>query len=200
FIPTYARALAEGGPDRAYRLGSRLMTALAVLLGALVVLGFVFAGPLVRALAPGFGQVPGKTEATVQLTRVMLPFLPLLSFAAVAMGILNAHERYGTPAFAPAVFNLVTIVWAAVLWAAGFSPAQVALGWAAGTLLGGTAQLGIQLPGLGKAGWRFRPEWQPSDPDLRSILSLMAPPTGGLRAVQENIFRGTTFASHDADS
>src|SRR5437899_9537699 len=64
FVPTYTRALAEGGPDRAYRLGSRLMTALAVLLGALVVLGFVFAGPLVRALAPGFGQVPGRTDAT----------------------------------------------------------------------------------------------------------------------------------------
>ena len=43
------------------------------------------------------------------LTRVMLPFLPLVSFAAVAMGMLNAHERFGTPAFAPAVFNVVAI-------------------------------------------------------------------------------------------
>jgi len=198
FIPTYARALAEGGPDRAYRLGSRLMTALAVLLGALVVLGFVFAGPLVRALAPGFGQVPGKTEATVQLTRVMLPFLPLVSFAAVAMGILNAHERYGTPAFAPAVFNLVTIVWAGGLWALGFPPAKVALGWAVGTLFGGLAQFLIQVPGLWRVGWRPRPEWGPSDPDLRAVASLMAPATVGLAAVQVNIFVGTNFASHEA--
>ena len=198
FIPTYARALTEGGPERAYRLANRLITLLAVVLGALVVVAFIFAAPLVRALAPGFDQVPGKTEITVQLTRVMLPFLPLVSCAAVAMGMLNAHERYGTPAFAPAVFNLVTIVWAAVLWAAGFSPAQVALGWAAGTLLGGAAQLGIQLPGLTGAGWRFRPEWRPSDPDLGAIMSLMAPATVGLAAVQVNIFVGTNFASHEA--
>lgn len=198
FVPTYARALREGGPERACRLANRLMTLLAVILGALVVLGLVFAGPLVRALAPGFDQVPGKTEITVQLTRVMLPFLPLVSFAAVAMGMLNAHERYGTPAFAPAVFNVVTILWAAVLWAAGFSPAQVAFGWAVGTLFGGAAQFGIQVPGLRKAGWRPRLDWAPSDPDLRAIMALMAPATVGLAAVQVNIFVGTNFASQEA--
>jgi putative peptidoglycan lipid II flippase len=197
FVPTYARALREGGPERAYRLANRLMTLLAVVLGAVVVMGFLFAEPLVRLLAPGFGQVPGKTEVTIQLTRVMLPFLPLVSFAAVAMGILNAHERYGTPAFAPAVFNLVTILWAAGLWAAGFSPAQVAFGWAVGTLFGGAAQFAIQVPGLWKAGWRPRPEWGPSDPDLRAIMSLMAPATVGLAAVQVNIFVGTNFASQE---
>ena len=53
------------------------------------------AGPLVGCLAPGFDAVPGKGELTVLLTRVMLPFLPLVSFAAVAMGMLNAEERYG---------------------------------------------------------------------------------------------------------
>jgi putative peptidoglycan lipid II flippase len=195
FVPMYTRALREGGPERAYRLANRLMTLLVVVLGALVVVAFIFAAPLVRTLAPGFDRVPGKTAITVQLTRVMLPFLPMVSFAAVAMGMLNAHQRYATPAFAPAVFNLVTIAWAAVLWAAGFSPAQVALGWAAGTLLGGAAQFGIQLPGLWKAGWRFRPEWAPSDPELRAILSLMAPATVGLAAVQVNIFVGTNFAS-----
>jgi putative peptidoglycan lipid II flippase len=196
FVPTYTRALTEGGPERAYRLANRLMTLLAVVLLAVVVVAFIFAEPLVRTLAPGFDRVPGKTEITVQLTRAMLPFLPLVSFAAVAMGMLNAHQRYGTPAFAPAVFNLVTILWAAVLWAEGFSPAQVAVGWALGTLLGGAAQLGIQIPELWKAGWRPRLDWAPTDPDLRAILSLMAPATVGLAAVQVNIFVGTNFASH----
>jgi len=198
FIPTYARALAQGGPERANHLANRLMTLLAVVMTVLVLVGLVFAEPLVRTLAPGFERVPGKMEVTVRLTRAMLPFLPLVSFAAVAMGMLNAHERYGTPAFAPAVFNLVTILWAAVLWALGFSPAQVAMGWALGTLLGGAAQFGIQIPGLVNAGWRPRLEWKPSDPDLRAILSLMAPATVGLAAVQVNIFVGTRFASQEA--
>ncbi len=195
FVPTYARTLAHGGREAAHRLACRLLTLLAVGLGLLVVLGFVFAEPLVRLLAPGFERVPGKVEATVVLTRVMLPYLPLVSFAAVAMGMLNAHERYGTPALAPAVFNVVSILWAVVLWTIGFGPAQLALGWAVGTLLGGLAQILIQLPPLWRDGWRFRPEWNPGDAGLRAIGLLMAPATVGLAAVQANIFVSTIFAS-----
>jgi putative peptidoglycan lipid II flippase len=197
FVPTYARALKEGGPERAHRLASRLLTVLAVLLGALVALGLVCAGPLVRLLAPGFEAVPGKFETTVALTRVMLPFLPLVSFAAVAMGMLNAHRRFAMPAFAPAVFNVVAIVWAVGLWALGFGAAQVAMGWAVGTLVGGAAQLLVQVPGLRAEGFRLRPEWAPRDPSLRAIAGLMAPATLGLAAVQLNIFVNTGFASYE---
>ena len=197
FVPTYARALAQGGRERAFRMASRLLTVLAVLLGVLVVAGFVFTGPLVRVLAPGFESVPGKHELTVALTRVMLPFLPLVSFAAVAMGMLNAHRRFGTPAMAPAVFNLVTIVWAVGLWRAGFPPEQVALGWAVGTVAGGAAQFLVQVPALWREGWRPRPDWAPRDPDLGAVARLMAPATVGLAAVQVNIFVNTLFASFE---
>ncbi|MBI3931951.1 MAG: murein biosynthesis integral membrane protein MurJ [Acidobacteria bacterium] len=198
FVPTYARVQAEEGREQAHRLGSRLLALLAVVLGALVGAGLLLAGPLVSALAPGFDLVPGKAEITVLLTRVMLPFLPLVSFAAVAMGMLNAEERYAAPAFAPAMFNVVAIVWAAGLWALGFAPEQVALGWAVGTLLGGAAQFLVQVPPLVRGGWRFRPEWAPADPAIRRIGALMAPATLGLAAVQVNIFVNSVFASHEA--
>lgn len=194
FVPTYARAMAEG-EGRAHQLANRLLTFLGVVLAVLVVLGLVFAEPLVRLLAPGFEEVPGKLPETVRLTRLMLPFLPLVSFAAVAMGMLNARERYGTPAAAPAMFNVATIGWAMLLWAMGYGAAEVAVGWAVGTVLGGAAQLLIQVPGLWKAGWRPRLEWAPSDPGLRGIGRLMAPATVGLAAVQVNIFVSTIFAS-----
>lgn len=197
FVPTYARVLAEDGRESAHRLGSRLLTLLAVVLGALVVLGLLLASPLVGALAPGFDAVPGKAEITVLLTRVMLPFLPVVSFAAVAMGMLNAEERYGAPAVAPAMFNVVTILWGVLLWKLGLPPGQVVLGWAAGTLLGGVAQFLVQVPPLRRQGWRFRAEWAPSDPGIRRVGALMTPATVGLAAVQVNIFVNSVFASHE---
>jgi putative peptidoglycan lipid II flippase len=121
----------------------------------------------------------------------------LVSFAAVAMGMLNAEERYGAPALAPALFNLVAILWAGMLWALGLPPHQVALGWAVGTLLGGAAQFLVQVPELRGQGWRFRPEWAPGDPGIRRVLGLMAPATVGLAAVQVNIFVNSIFASHE---
>jgi len=196
FVPTYARVLASEGREAAHRLASRVMTLLGAALGVVVVLGVVFAGPLVATLAPGFDAVPGKAAVTILLTRVMMPFLPLVSFAAVAMGMLNAEERFSAPAIAPAVFNLVTIAWGFGLWALGFPAEQVALGWALGTLLGGTAQFLVQVPSLRQKGWRFRPEWTPFDPDIRRLLGLMAPAVIGLAAVQVNIFVNSIFASH----
>ncbi len=198
FVPTYARTARQGGQHEAFRLANRVLSLLAVVLAVLVLLAIVFADPLVALLAPGFEKVPGKVELTVQLTRVMMPFLPLVSFAAVAMGMLNAEERFTMPALAPALFNVVAIVCAMVLWWLGLPPGQVALGWAIGTLLGGLAQFLVQVPSLWRAGWRPRPAWAPRDPGLVDMARLMAPATVGLGAVQVNIFVNSIFASQRA--
>ncbi|HET7747078.1 MAG TPA: murein biosynthesis integral membrane protein MurJ [Vicinamibacteria bacterium] len=195
FVPTYARELKEGGASRAHQLSSRLLTVLAAVLAVVVLLGFVFTEEVVAFLAPGFAA--GKGDLTILLTRIMLPFLPVVSFAAVAMGMLNAQGRFATPAFAPAMFNVVSIAWAAVLWAMGMGAREVAIGWAVGTLLGGLAQFLVQVPPLWKDGWRYRPEWAPGDPGIRRMARLMAPATAGLAAVEVNILVSTRFASHE---
>jgi putative peptidoglycan lipid II flippase len=197
FVPTYARIQKEGGRDAAFALANRVLTVLAVLLGAVVVAAIAFAWPIVSELAPGFDDQPGKAELTVLLTRVMMPFLLLVSLAAVAMGMLNAEERFAVPALSPALFNVVAILVAVGLWASGLPVEQVVMGWAAGTLLGGLAQFAVQVPSLRRLGWRFRPEWAPRDPGLLRMASLMAPATVGLAAVQVNIFVSSRFASQD---
>jgi putative peptidoglycan lipid II flippase len=197
FVPTYAKALHDGAREAAHRLARRVFTLLAVVMAVLVLLGVVFAGPLVSLLAPGYAAVSGKSELTVLLTRVMMPFLPLVSFAAVAMGMLNAEERFGFPAFAPAMFNVVSVLWGVGLWGAGFSPEAVAFGWSLGTLLGGAAQFLVQVPPLRRTGFRYRADWAPGDEKLRRIGTLMAPATVGLAAVQINIFVNSYFASFE---
>ncbi len=197
FMPTSARARKEGGPEAGFKLANRVLTFLAVALGLLVGFGILLAWPLVSGIAPGFDDAPGKAELTVRLTRVMMPFLPLVSFAAVAMGMLNAQGRFGIPALSPAMFNVVAIVWAGALWGMGLSVEQVVVGWAWGTLAGGLAQLLVQWPSLRQVGFRFRPDWAPADPGLRHMGRLMAPATVGLAAVQVNIFVSSIFASQE---
>src|SRR5438034_2686618 len=75
FVPTFTRELTTGGKERAWRLGNNVLTALVVITGVLLVLGTIFAEPLVTAFAGDYSQVPGKLELTVFLTRIMLPFL-----------------------------------------------------------------------------------------------------------------------------
>jgi putative peptidoglycan lipid II flippase len=195
FVPTFAERLKSRGIADAVRLANVVIGAVLIVVGAITLVGVLAAPWIVELLAPGFGEVAGKTELTVFCTRLMFPFLPLVSLAAVAMGQLNAQERYGAPAIASALFNLVAIAGGVFLWSAGFHAEQAAIGWSAFTLLGGAAQLAVQLPSLRRTGFRFHPTLDWKDPGLVRIGRLMAPATLGLAATQINIFVNTGFAS-----
>jgi len=195
FIPAYTQARQDGGKEAAHRLASRVLSVLMVVLSVLIVIGIVGAGLLVRKMAPGFE--PDKAALTIVLTRIMMPFLALVSFAAVAMGMLNAEGEFGRPASAQSVFNVVAIAGALLFWWMGLPPDLVAVGWSIATLVGGLAQLLIQLPPLYAQGWRFRFDWAPGDPAVRRLGAQMAPAVFGMAAVQVNIFVSTLFLSKD---
>jgi putative peptidoglycan lipid II flippase len=199
FVPAFKASFKKEGPSAAYRLGNLVAGNLLVVIGAIVLLALVFTPDIVGVLAGDYAQVPGKVDITITLTRIMLPFLVLVSLAAVAMGMLNAQDRYGAPALAPAMFNVVTIFVGVGLHIAGFSPYWVAIGWSIGTLLGGAAQLLIQLPPLARAGWRPRLglDLALRDPGVRRVAFVMAPAIIGVAAVQVNVFVNTAFAASE---
>jgi putative peptidoglycan lipid II flippase len=197
FVPTFSSTLAKQGAREAFRLANLVLSTLALLVGILVLAAMIFPQPIVEAIAPGFqGQ---KLELTVLATRIMLPFLLLVSLAAVCMGMLNSHDRYTTAAFAPAMFNAGTIATGIALRLAGYSDRAAVIGWSIGTLIGGAGQLGIQLVPLWKLGFRLRPRLDLAfrDPGLRRMAGLMGFAVVGLAATQVNLFVSTIFASTD---
>jgi putative peptidoglycan lipid II flippase len=200
FVPTFKQSLKRGGVAAAYRLGNRVAGTLLTVIAAVTIVAAAGAPEIVGVMASDFADTSGKFELTVLLTRIMLPFLAVVSMAAVAMGMLNAQNRYATPALAPATFNLVCIIAGIVLWALGLDGRTVVIGWAAATLLGGIAQLGIQLPTLWRQGWRPRlyVDLGLRDTEVRRVAMLMVPAIAGLAAVQVNVFVNTIFATQEA--
>jgi putative peptidoglycan lipid II flippase len=198
FVPTFTDHLRNRSRAEAFALASRLSTTVAVILAVLALLGVAVADELVLLISPGFEAVPGKLALASELTRIMLPFLLLVSMAAVAMGMLNSLDRFLVPALAPACFNAVAIAVGAGLWLAGLAPEVAVVGWAVGTLLGGAAQLLVQVPALWRQGFRLTPalDLRFRDPGMRRILTLMGPAVAGLAATEINIIVNTIFASH----
>ncbi|MBI5479406.1 MAG: murein biosynthesis integral membrane protein MurJ [Deltaproteobacteria bacterium] len=196
FVPTFTDYLTNRPRAEAFLLANRIITALCLVLGVIVLAALAWPGPLVRGLAPGFGV--DQQRLTILMTRIMLPVLPLVSLAAVCMGMLNAEGKFGTPALAPAMFNVVAIVTGAILGLLGLPERQVVVGWAVGTLLGAGGQLVLQMPSLHRTGFRWRARVGLRDPGVRRVGSLMAPATVGLAATQVNIMVATMFASHEA--
>ena len=195
-VPTFTRALAQGGTAHASRLGSNVINVLVIISGLIAIAGMVFATPLVELYAGGFADVPGKLELTVRLTRIMFPFLPMVTVAAVLMAMLNALHRFFIPALSPAMFNVATILSAAI-----FVPLAPQLGIepivaiAAGTLAGGLGQIALQWPAARRDGFGYQPVLAPSDPGLREIGRLMLPGIAGLSAVQINLLVNSWLAT-----
>src|SRR5262245_2815997 len=196
FVPTFTRYLTNQGKPAAWRLGSQVLNALFIVTGALVLLGVVFAVPLVRLYASEYASVPGKLELTTSLTRITLPFLTLVALAAVLMGMLNALRRFFIPALSPAMFNVVLIASAmASQWLGphlGINPITCL---AAGFTLGGVAQMAVQWPKLRSEGYRHQWALDLRDPGLREVLILMGPGTLGQAAAQINLLVNTWLAT-----
>jgi putative peptidoglycan lipid II flippase len=199
FVPTFAEARRNRGANEAWRLAGTVVSLLLVVVGAIVLAGMTWADQVVAVVAPGLeAEFAGVTAG---LTRVMMPFLLLVSLSAAAMGMLNAQGRFTAPALAPALFNVGSIAVGLGLWLAGWPPERAVKGWAVGTLLGGLLQLAIQLPSLRASGWRPMlglTRARLADPGLRRIGRLMAASVVGLSATQVNILVNGIFASHEA--
>jgi putative peptidoglycan lipid II flippase len=196
FVPTFADYQRNRGAREAFRLGNLVLAFIAVVVGALTLVGIALAPQIVALVAPGFKD---GGELTVRLTRIMMPFLPLISLAAALMGMLNAQLRFTAPALAPALFNVGSIAVGVGLWAAGAGAERAVVGWSIGTLFGGLLQLLAQVPSLRATGFRFRPTLAGArtEPGMRRIARLMGAGVVGLSATQVNIVVNTVFASHE---
>ena len=200
FVTVFTDYDQKAGLERTWRLANNVIMCASLLVGGLVLLGMLFSPWLVNLMAPDFGLVAGKLGLTSLMTRIMFPFLLLVSLAALAMGILNARGKFFIPALASSFFNLGSVVAGVTIsWAMPSLGLHPIVGMAWGALVGGLLQLVVQLPLLWRQG--FRPQWVLDwrEPGVRRIAWLMLPAVVGLSATQINIFINTFYASACAE-
>src|SRR5947208_7814127 len=200
FITTFSKKIAIEGDESAWRLANKVATLTAVFMSAVTLLGIVFAPQLVELLTWGSWS-PDKTELTILLTRIMWPFMLLVSVAALVMGMLNANHVFGPPAMASSYFNLGSIIAGVAIgyWLDPHFGARSLVGLAIGTLIGGAWQLVGQFPSLWKVGYRFHADFHWRDEGVRTVLTLMGPAVIAASAVQVNVLINSGFAASITD-
>ena len=196
FITTFSQKIAVEGDEAAWRLGNKIATLTAVFMSAVTLLGIVFAPQLIDLLTWGSWS-PDKTALTILLTRIMWPFMLLVSLAALVMGMLNAKHVFGPPAMASSYFNLGSIMAGVGIgwWLDPHFGPRSLTGLAIGTLVGGAWQLLGQFPSLHRVGYQYRPDFQWRDPGVRTVLTLMGPAMIAASAVQVNVLVNSGFAA-----
>jgi putative peptidoglycan lipid II flippase len=196
FVTVFTEYRQLRGEERTWRLANNVLICLSLLVGGVVLAGIFWSPEIVGLMARDFINVPGKIGLTALMTRIMFPFLFLISLAAVAMGILNTEGKFFIPSLASSFFNLGAIVFGVGLTlAAPFFGIQPIVGMAWGVLIGGLMQLLCQMPLLFRCGFRFIWALDLKDDGLRRIFKLMLPAVVGLSATQVNIFINTFYAA-----
>jgi putative peptidoglycan lipid II flippase len=196
FVPVYTEYLTKKSKKDAMQLALAMGSLLIIILSLLTILGITFAPQFVMVMAKGFMRIPEKFQLTVSLTRILFPYIFFISLAAFVMGILNSHKQFFIPALTPVALNLCMIVgmvgFARYL---GKTPEQqvYALAWAA--LIGGIAQLIIQLPSLYKKGFRFSLNFDWKHSGVVKIVKLIVPRLFGMAVREINILVDTFLAA-----
>lgn len=199
FVTTFSKTVATEGDRAAWRLADKVATLTVIVLSTVTVIGILLAPWLVSVLAPGFDG--DKAALTVTLTRIMYPFILLVSLAALVMGMLNAKEVFGVPAMASSFFNLGSIIGGVSLgwWLDPGFGSRALLGTAMGTLIGGTLQFLVQVPAVRRLGYAFHPDFKWRDPGVKAILRLMGPSVVAASTTQVNVLVNSVFASRLGD-
>jgi len=192
FIPVFTDYLTNRSRREAVEAASALATVMAAGLALLVAVGVVWAPTWTALFAPGFVETPALFDLTVTLTRIVFPYIFLISLVALASGLLNALRHFAAPALSPVFLNL-SIIAAAVFVAPHL--AVPVYGVAFGVIIGGFCQLAVQVPPLLRHGVRLVPLWQPHHEAVRRALGLMAPMLFGAAVYQINLLVGTVLAS-----
>src|SRR5205085_6132827 len=109
FISSISKNIATEGDESVWRLGNIVVTLTAVCMSTITLVCILFAPQLIH-LMTWWSWSPEKTETTILLTRIMWPFILLVSLAALVMGMLNAKHIFGAPAMASSYFNLGSII------------------------------------------------------------------------------------------
>jgi len=195
FIPIFSEKLRSGSKEEAIRFAGLVFGAMTAIVAVVVLLMMMLTPQLVTLIAEGFEQVPGKLDSTITMARFMMPFLLMVSLAALLMGILNSLGKFFVPAIAPAMMNLGMIICSVALTPFVDPPV---LSLAIGVLVGGAAQFFVQYLALKKAGFRFPLIIDFANPDLLRLFLLILPTTIGLAATQINVAVINRIASTDS--
>jgi len=190
FIPVFSEWLVKKGEEETRRLVNNILNLLILLLLGVLGVGVLLAPKYVPYLAIGFRQVSSQMGLTIELTRIMFPFLFFISLAALTMAFLNCKGHFAAPAFAPVFFSLAVISSIFLL-----APKYGIYGLAIGVVVGGAIQFFIQIPLLIRKGFRYSPIISLTHPGVRKVAKLMGPAILGGITLQVNVIINRVFAS-----
>jgi len=195
FVPIFTE-VSQKDEKAAKGLLWSLMILLGIVTSIISLFAILYSDQIIAFVSPKFVDMPEIFAMTSGLTKVMAPFLLLVSLAALVMGSLNTLKMFFIPSLAPAFFNiafiLCIVIFAGILPRYGIHPVY---SMGIGVLFGGLFQFLVQLPLLIRRGYSPQGPIQLFGPQVKKILGRLGIGTIGIAAAQINILVNTILAT-----
>jgi putative peptidoglycan lipid II flippase len=194
FVPVFSSQLGTGKKEDANRTASILIVRLTYWLSlACIAVAAITAGA--RYLLPSIVTLDGDDILTLKLFIILLPYMVFINLSAVLMGVLNSLGHFTAPAFAPVLLNVFMILACKFsLPYFGEHAHQQIWAVAVAVLIGGIAQVLIQLPPLLARGFRFTPAVNVEDSGYTEVMNNFKPVVLLAGVFQLNVLMDNIFA------
>lgn len=206
FIPTFRGYIEEDKDEESHsriqEFISATLTLVSFLTACVTVLGIILATFIVPFFYGGETDAVILAETTL-LTRIMFPYLFVISIAAFLQGILNTCNVFAPSGFTPVLFNGIVVLMTYALTPQMVNPsglpqeALAARAMSFGVLIGGCFQAVFQWPFVKKTGWKTTLTSLKKafiNPGTRKVVSLIVPTIIGMAAYQLNDVVSTALA------
>ena len=196
FVPSYSSELTKG-KTVSNNFANQVFNLLFLSLLGLVLLAQIFMPIFVSLIAPGFVDDKEKISLAINLTRIMFPFLMLVSLASFFSAILNSYNRFAEAAAAPIILNIVLI--AVLLFSRSLNDSLVYY-LSYGVTIAGLLQL-IFLYFFVKKYFKFRFNFKFNlNNKVKNFFKKLLPSIFSSGVTQINILVGTIIASFQASA
>ncbi len=192
FVPIMSELRQQRDHESVQQFVNRVAGTLGFVVMLVVALAEVVTPLVVMVFAPGFAHDGLRASLATHMLHITFPYLFLIVMVAFSGAILNTCNHFSIPAFTPVLLNVALIV-VAWYWAPYASTPIYVLAW--GLLIGGCAQLAIQIPALWAKKLLPRPALGFKDPDVRRVMRLMVPALFGVSVAQISLLIDNFFAS-----
>jgi putative peptidoglycan lipid II flippase len=188
-VPVLSETRTRQGEEAFRKLSTTLFMWFFGILTLLCLAGTLFAPLVVHLAAPGFVSDPEKYQLTVELTRMIFPFVFFVGLSALMMGILHTLGSFGPSAAGPILLNLSMITSLFYL-----RPTLGIKGLAVGILIGGLLQCLLQKLAF-KGRFQLRKNTDFLAPEVKKIFRLLIPRIWGTAVYQVSVLTDTILAS-----
>lgn len=191
-VPTFSEYMQKKKQEEFWEFVNVVFALAFIILSTITIIGILSAPLIVRLIVPGFVAEPSKLLLTIQLTKLMFPYLIFIGLTAYCMGILFTHRSFLVPAFSPCLLNISIIISALI---ASRTMEEPVFGLAIGVLIGGVLQLLVQIKPVYNTGVRFRLPKTLKHPGAVKIGRLLIPRMMGSGVYQLTVLIDTFCAS-----